>query len=159
MLLSNKGIVFDDCAKLAESSKLQKEKYDTAIENYQQAMTIFNEINDIRSTADCNLNIASLYYNLYFNKKDTILTKKEYIITENYFNNSLNLYYESNDLYGASMALQNLATIKTEYAKSDKSKKSYLYTAIEDAAKSLAFADSVDALFLKYDAYFALFNA
>jgi len=157
--LMNKGIVFDDCAKLAVDNKIQKEKYNAAIENYEQAMVIFYEINDIRSTADCNLNIASLYYNLYLNKKDTLLTKVEYNSIEKYFKSSLNLYYKSNDLYGASMALENLATIKIDYAKSDRSKKPYLFSAIKQANKSLVLADSVGALFLKYDAYFALFNA
>jgi len=157
--LMNNGIVLDDCAKNTNDREKQQEKYNSAIKNYEQAMAIFNEIGDIRSTADCNLNIASLYHSLYFNKKDTILTAKEYSSIENYFNSSLSLYYKSNDLYGVSMALQNLASIKTEYAKSDKAKKSYLFTAINDADKALIFADSVDALFLKYDAYFALFNA
>ena len=157
--LMNKGIVYDDCAKLTDKKQIKQEKYNKAIENYELAISIFNKIGDVRSTADCNLNIASLYDNIYINDKDTILTQKEFLTIREYLNNSLELYYKSNDLYGISMALENLAGIKVNFAKSNKSNKEYFYSAIKDANKSLIYADSVDALFLKYDAYLVLYNA
>lgn len=157
--LMNKGIVFDDCAKYEQDTLVQKEKYIKAIDFYKQAMDVFVEIGDIRSTADCNLNVASLYYDIYINETDTILTKVEFDMMENYLESSLELYNKDNDLYGLAMVLKSLATIKIQYAKSNKSHKSFLYTAIRDAKKSLELADSVNALFLKYDAYFALFDA
>ncbi len=155
----NKGIVYDDFAKITNDLELQKERYDIAIDNYKKAVKIFNIIGDTRSLSDCNLNIALQYYNLFYNAEDTVLTNNEYKVVNNYLNSALTQYSQCNDLYGKAMALKSLATIKIEYSKTQKHKNILLYEAIDNAKKSLAYADSVSALFLKYDAFFALFNA
>ena len=153
----NKGIVYDDYSFLADNIDLGNERREKSIENYEKALKIFDELEDYRSTADCYLNIASMYFQIFTEKGE--INKKQYDLVIEYCNNALKLYEESNDLYGISMGLNNIAQIKIEYYKSNKTNKTNLFSAIDDAKKSLLFADSISALFLKYDAYFTLFNA
>jgi len=155
----NNGIVFNDYAKLAENKQTEIKRFNSAIDNYKQATEIFENINDTRSISDCNLNIALLYYDIYLNEKDKTLTKKKYEIIKEYLEKAKKQYIECNDLYGEAMALKNLATIKIDYSKTQENNQSLLHDAIKYAKKSLNYADSLDALFLKYDAYFSLFKA
>ncbi len=155
----NNGIVFNDYAKLAENKQTEIKRFNTAIDNYKQATEIFESINDTRSISDCNLNIALLYYDIYLNKNDKTLTKKEYGIIKGYLEKAKKQYIECNDLYGEAMALKNLATIKIDYSETPGNNKLLLQDAVKYAKSSLCYADSLDALFLKFDAYFSLFKA
>ena len=153
----NNGIVYNDYAKLSPSKKTENRRYQMAIENYKKAILLFKEINDTRSLSDCNLNIALLYYDLYFG--DSILSTKEYQDIEQYLNDAETQYQQHHDLYGKAMVLKNKATIEIDYSVTQTTPTPYLHKAVANAKASLAFADSVDGLFLKYDAYQALYKA
>ncbi len=155
----NNGIVYNDYAKIAEDSKTKIHRFNYALENYKNALKVFEDINDERSISDCNLNIALLYYDIYLNKKDIPLTKKEYETIKGYLEKAKKQYIECNDLYGESMVLKNLATIKIDYSKTIENNQALLHDAVRNAKKSLIYADSLDALFLKYDAYYSLCHA
>jgi len=155
----NNGIVYNDYAKIAKDNKTKIHRFNYAMDNYKNALKVFEDINDERSVSDCNLNIALLYYDIYLNKKNSPLTKKEYEIIKGYLEKAKKQYIECNDLYGESMVLKNLATIKINYSKTIENNQALLHDAVKNAKKSLIYADSLDALFLKYDAYYSLCHA
>ncbi len=155
----NNGIVYNDYGKVADNNEIKNDRFNKAIENYKKAIESFKIINDERSIADCNLNIALLYYDIYLNKKESILSTPEYNRINKYLISANNQYKVSNDIYGIAMTLKNLSTINIDYSKSQKDKKSFLDISIRYAKESLKYADQLDALFLKYDAYFSLYKA
>ena len=148
----NNGIVFNDYAKIADSIGVKNSRFKKAIDN-------FKIINDERSIADCNLNIAILYYDLYLNNNNRNLTTDEYKLINKYLISAYNQYQASDDIYGIAMTLKNLSTINIDYSKTQKNKRAYLNTSINYAKESLNYADKLNALFLKYDAYFSLYKA
>jgi len=155
----NNGIVYNDYGKLAENNELRNERYNKAIENYKKAIANFEIISDGRSIADCNLNIALLYYDIYLNKNDSILTTKYYNRINKYLISANNQYKSSNDVYGKAMTLKNLATVNIDYSRSQVNKKPFLLVSINYAKESLEYANELNALFLKYDAYYSLYKA
>ncbi len=154
----NEGIVNNDLGKSTADNTKSKHYYNVSIHKYRKAISLFSEINDQRSIADCNLNVALLLFDMSYNDQDTILTKKELLTIEDYLKNALLQYKKSKDIYGESMVLKNMATARFEYAKRIPHNKILLRKANDDALLSLRLADSVKALFLEYDAYNILYE-
>ncbi len=155
----NRGIVLDDYYQLLDNLTEQNNYILMSMDSYSEAIKSFDLINDIRSKADCYLNLASLYYDYFVNDFDSVFTETEFVNVEKYYTDALSLYEQSNDLYGIAMTLENLAAIKLEHAESEHMKTQYIDLAIKDALKAVSYADSVNSLFIKYDAYLVLYKA
>jgi signal transduction histidine kinase len=155
----NKGIVLNDSANFSADNHNKQQAYNKAIDFYQKAIGVFEKTGDKSRAADCNLNIALLHYDMFLSSKNDILDFQHFNQIETYLKKSLKVFEELNDFYGMSMVLKNMATIRIKYSLHAKDKGKYLTEAIEYADNSLKYADSVNALYLKYDAYYALFRA
>lgn len=114
---NSKGMVYSDLGE-----------FDTAIENYQEALNIAEKDNDRDGiSAACN-NIAILYTELKVYDKAQELLEKSYLLSQ-----------QTGDEHGRAIALSNMADIQIEKENWDK--------AIEYFHRSLAIVDSLNLQF------------
>ncbi|OFY22716.1 MAG: hypothetical protein A2W98_05350 [Bacteroidetes bacterium GWF2_33_38] len=132
--LTNIGSVQLLIGKKTEDNKIKLKKFNLAISYYERAVTVFKDINDKNSTADCYGNIGLTYSEIAFFSNNSIDIYNKAI---EYYHKTLDLKKEIKDELGTAICYINISSLNNKRKNFDE--------AISNANKSLLIVNKIGA--------------